>query len=258
VIEVKLPDGTPWLAHDGAEASLLYRTICEEECYATEVRAGAGDLIVDAGANIGIASLYFSRACPDAELIAIEPSCGSHEILEANVDLHGLPVSAHRCALGAERLDEVEFTFYPLMSTMSALHADPREDQRLSHMYLVNQGVDASLAAEILEGRHEPRRETVAVRTLSEILAEAPGREIAIVKLDVEGAELEVLRGIDEADWGRIGCFVGEFHGDGGMVSETRRILDEHGFGLDLRQAEFLDGSDVYDFYAGRLEVTRA
>jgi 31-O-methyltransferase len=252
MLKVELPDGTPWFAHDGAEATLLFRTICEEACYRTEVRAGAGALIVDAGANIGMASLYFSRAWPGTELVAIEPSYQSHEVLEANIALHDLPVTAHRCALGAERVDVVDFTFYPLMSTMSGLHAEPSKDSELSQLYLVNQGVDADMAAEILAGRHAAQREAVAVRTLSDVLADFPDREVAIVKLDVEGAELDVLRGIDEADWARIGCFVGEFHGDQQMLDEMRGLLDVHGFGLDIEQAAFLDGTDVYDFYCPR------
>ena len=43
-------------------------------------------LIVDAGANIGLASLYFASKYPDAKIIAIEPEASNYELLQRNVE----------------------------------------------------------------------------------------------------------------------------------------------------------------------------
>src|SRR6202012_3041239 len=41
--------------------------------------------IIDGGANIGMASVYFKNRYPKATIIAIEPDKGNAEILNANV-----------------------------------------------------------------------------------------------------------------------------------------------------------------------------
>ncbi len=43
------------------------------------------DVIVDAGANIGLASLYFANKYPDARIIAIEPEESNYLLLKKNV-----------------------------------------------------------------------------------------------------------------------------------------------------------------------------
>jgi hypothetical protein len=42
-------------------------------------------VIVDAGANIGLASIYFSNKFPDSKIIAIEPEESNLEILRKNI-----------------------------------------------------------------------------------------------------------------------------------------------------------------------------
>jgi len=41
--------------------------------------------IIDAGAHIGLVTLYFKKNYPDSEIIAIEPNPESFEILENNM-----------------------------------------------------------------------------------------------------------------------------------------------------------------------------
>lgn len=53
------------------------------------------------------------------------------------------------------------------------------------------------------------QRVPVDVRRFSEVVAELdPHAPLDLVKIDVEGAELDVLEGVDEADWARIRQFV--------------------------------------------------
>ena len=49
--------------------------------------ARAPTLIIDAGANIGMASVYFARRYPDAKIIAIEPDLGNFNILKQNAQM---------------------------------------------------------------------------------------------------------------------------------------------------------------------------
>src|SRR5258708_5068257 len=47
--------------------------------------SGTPEVIVDAGANIGFASIYFARQYPNAKIIAIEAERSNFELLERNV-----------------------------------------------------------------------------------------------------------------------------------------------------------------------------
>jgi FkbM family methyltransferase len=78
-------------------------------------------VIVDAGANIGAASVFLLEAYPEAVLIALEPDAGSFEILQRNLAYYGARAHALRtalwdrpAALGMDRgryLDGREWTF---------------------------------------------------------------------------------------------------------------------------------------------------
>ena len=80
-------------------------------------------------------------------------------------------------------------------------------------------------------------RREVRVRsmTLSQCLAVSGARAgdpIDLVKIDVERAELDVLRGIEDGDWARIGEVVLEVHE--ANVDGAVRLLEARGFGTRL------------------------
>lgn len=55
-----------------------------ERRYLEITRAGRHPLIVDAGANIGLASLFFTEAWPEAQIVAVEPAEDNFELLRQN------------------------------------------------------------------------------------------------------------------------------------------------------------------------------
>ena len=128
-------------------------------------RAGMNPLIVDAGANIGAASVYFAVTFPNARIVAIEPEASNFDVLKRNVQ--GLNV---RCVHGA----------------LAA---------RAGQSKIVDPG----------DGHWGFRTETVAAGgvpnvTLADIFAEElkPGLFPFIVKIDIEGAEADVFTGADQ------------------------------------------------------------
>lgn len=69
--------------------------------YAAIIRTGALPIIVDAGANIGAASLWFKGKYPESVIVAIEPEPGNFGILAKNAALSNqiIPIEA---AIGSE------------------------------------------------------------------------------------------------------------------------------------------------------------
>lgn len=54
--------------------------------YSAILAAGNVPVIVDAGANVGAASLWFRSAWPEATIVAVEPEAGNAKVLRRNLD----------------------------------------------------------------------------------------------------------------------------------------------------------------------------
>ena len=118
-----------------------------------------GDLFVDVGANVGSYAIWAAEL--GAEVIALEPADDTFALLEENVALNGYPIKTIRAAAGAT-LGTARFTIG--RDCVNALDPD---------------GI-----AEI------------EVVTIDSIIG---NRTIAGMKVDVEGFEIDVLRGCEQA-----------------------------------------------------------
>jgi FkbM family methyltransferase len=160
-------------------------------------------VIIDAGANIGLATLWFAATYPGAHLHCFEPESAAFALLEHNV--HHIPrARCQRAALGA-RTGEIS-------------------------LHVTENGSDHS----VFDTGIAARTDIVPSLRLGEYL-EAQGVErVDLLKLDVEGSELAVLEGLGE-HVDRVGTIVGEFHGR--LVDEGAfyRLLRHQGYGVVAR-----------------------
>jgi FkbM family methyltransferase len=119
-------------------------------------------LIVDAGAYIGLTTVFLARRFPQATVVAIEPDGSNFELLLRNT--RALPnITAIHAALWSE----------------SGL------DLRLSTS-------DRKWSTRVGVSGHGPRIRTVTVSDVLEMTGKA---RLDLLKLDIEGAELEVFAG---------------------------------------------------------------
>lgn len=172
------------------DAALIYSILLKRSEYALppEARLQPDDVkvVLDIGANIGIASLYFATSFPNAVVHAFEPEPGNCDVLDANA--RALPrILVHRFALGA---DDGELTLFD--SDDSA-----------------NLGGFSSHGA----GINPKRSKTVPVRHAGRALAELGITRVDILKVDTEGAEWEILTAMDRALLGGVRVIMGELHG---------------------------------------------
>jgi len=95
------------------------------------------------------------------------------------------------------------------------------------------------------------------MRTVSQMLREHDLHRIDLLKIDVERAELEVLQGIEEADWGKIRQIVVEVHDIGGRLEAIRTLLQERGLSaLQVAQPVTNAGSNIHIVSAVRPPAT--
>ena len=141
-------------------------------------------IIVDAGANIGMATLYFSQTFPEARIISIEPESSNFNMLVKNCGQ--LPnVTLVQGALWSEE--------------RNLMLKNPQAEKWAFSV--------AEASSSTPSGSHE-----VVALTIPGILKRLGTDHIDILKLDIEGAELDLFRNGAEAWLGSIRQIVIELH----------------------------------------------
>jgi FkbM family methyltransferase len=136
-----------------------------------------GDVCVDVGANIGYFALLASRLVGSAgHVYALEPSPEIHVALTSNLELNGaMNVTALAVAAGDK---DGEAEFYEA-------HGRNRGASSIRREHTEEDG----------EVGHRPTR--VQVRRLDSVVQHAHLARLKLVKIDVEGYELEVMQGLE-------------------------------------------------------------
>lgn len=153
--------GTPIELTDAASFIWQYRSIFEEEAYAFTPRQKP-PVIIDGGANIGLTTLYWKQQFPKAQITAFEPGPHVFDALKVNIERFGL--------------DNVELLQKGLWKEEGSLtfESDKAEGGHFSQ-YSAEDSVETT---EVPVTRLSPYLEVEL---------------IDMVKLDIEGAEVEVL-----------------------------------------------------------------
>ncbi|MBV9464759.1 MAG: FkbM family methyltransferase [Solirubrobacterales bacterium] len=166
--------------NDSSELFVLADVLCEEQYeLAEDFRPRT---ILDLGSHIGASIIYFKLKYPDASIFGYEPHPATFRKLERNVghlpDVH-LTRAAAAAGDGPVTLFEAKRTW------ASSLRADWGDEAR--------------------------GRITVQGVTLETIFRALALEQVDLIKLDVEGAELELLRADSSAE-PRAAVIVGEIH----------------------------------------------
>jgi FkbM family methyltransferase len=143
--------------------------------------------IVDCGANIGATSFLFLNAFPNARVAAIEPDRGNYEVLRKNLEQFGNRAMALQAAVWSSdttlRLVRGEFL-------------DGRE-----WTYQAKEHPDTSL-------------EAVQGKSLLTVLGELGAESIDLLKVDIEGGELDLFSNGPQSWLPRIRNVSIELHGE--------------------------------------------
>lgn len=139
-----------------------------------------GGLIIDGGANIGLTSIFLAERFPGITVVAVEPDEGNFRMLQANV----APYSRIRCVQGA---------LWNHDGTVQIADAN-----------------SADWAVRVQESPSAIDADIPAIR-LATLFDQMGVDRVDVLKLDVEGAECELL--LDAASWlPRVDTIVVELH----------------------------------------------
>ena len=190
---------------DGRSFYLQHKVIFEDEIYALDAD-GPSPVIIDGGANIGMATTYLKRRFPGATITAVEADPRIAGVLRGNVESFGFSgVKVVHAALSPGKEPVV---FY----------SNPREAEggRAGHPsdgYLVKTVVEPLDLRDLLEG------------------------PVDLLKLDIEGAEADVLfHASDRLD--RVKNLFVEYHSFADQeqkLPELLAMLKEKGFRVHIQ-----------------------
>jgi FkbM family methyltransferase len=179
-----------WSVAEGARARFHYRIGTTDELvlnsqygaprfFATGYRARETDTILDVGAHIGVFSVFAARLVPRGVVHALEPGAENFELLRKNLVVNEVGNSvAHRLALGGTT------------GTVRLYHAPGS----VGHSLYLNPGW-AAVPTEPRSTQMHPKEgfEEVSSQVLEEFLMENEIREVGYMKMNIEGAEYDVL-----------------------------------------------------------------
>lgn len=174
---------------------LALREVFAERDYELDL-AQPPERIVDLGANIGAASVFFATRWPEASILALEPD----------------PETFERLAANTRRFERVSAERLAAAGSAGELRIRPSAwGDSLTSSTIAGSGEGNPVEAVTLDG-----------------LVERCGGRIDLLKFDIEGMELELLAGAERLD--DIETLVGELHEEmmGAPVDEVARLLSGH------------------------------
>lgn len=251
-----LPDGSPVAHLNKNETDYIYREIFGLQAYLRHgISINDGDCILDAGANIGLFTVFANRLASNLRMLSFEPNPAAFACLSANAQAYGTGVKCLPLGLSSEN-KSAELTFFQGLSLLSGFYADVETEREMVKTYVMNQAPEQSenAAAEIddlIDERLQSRVVTAQLRTLSSVIAEEGIERVDLLKINVEKSELDVLKGIAPDDWRKIRQLVIEVDQAGNLEPITS-LLAQHGYEFVVEQDPLLRNTELCYVYAIR------
>jgi FkbM family methyltransferase len=168
-------------------------------------------LIIDCGANLGMAVLYFKKLYPSARIIAFEANKHIYQLLEENVK--------------ANNLNDIE------------LHNVALYDTETEISFFIDNNI-GTLLGSVRETRGGSTEMKVKTRRLSSYLMHVDA--VDLIKIDIEGAEIEVLNDLfNTAVINKSKEYIIEYHhnigNDKSVLSSFLQKFEVNGFNYTIK-----------------------
>lgn len=164
-----------------------------------------GGTVIDIGAHIGLYTMLVSGACKNTRIFSFEPASENYALLRDNITRNSLDsVKTFNLAVSGQGCRKELFL---------------SEDQAGHTLY-----------------KKSEKKESVDCVTLDEIINDNGIQKIAVLKLDCEGSEYDILKNLSDAGYEKIERICMEYHivnGDSAMLDELKKNLARRGFSVE-------------------------
>jgi FkbM family methyltransferase len=160
--------------------------------------------IVDLGANIGVSAVFMDEFFPGSRIICVEPDAGNMQMLKQNTT----------------HVQHIEYLQKAIWNENRTVYLDRGFRDGLDwSAHVTDHEADAAAAVDGI--------------TLNELIRQQGLTEIGVLKIDIEGAEIEMFRGDAHREFLAITRMLSiELHPDAGDTEPILDILRESGFAL--------------------------
>lgn len=184
-------------------------------------------LIIDVGSHIGLSILYFKKKFPKSKIIAFEPNPNVFPLLEENIIQNGLiGVEVHDVGLGL------------------------KEGKRL--LYIDSSDSNAFSTSSFHPNAWNGKQKTLPIKVRVKKLSKYLNTKCDLLKMDVEGAELEILQELVESRKIEfIQNLVFEYHPiNKNRLKKIMKLLVENHFELEIKEDK--NGDEGLIFVIGK------
>lgn len=196
--DLRLNEGSPHLRLRSDDLS-LFEIYARGSCDVDLAPLGAVRSVLDLGANVGLVTLFLAERLPGARFVCVEASPKTFALLEENLRRN----AADAIAINAAAVGEP-----------GRFHVQPG----------VRPGLDR-----VSTGPGQSGAEIEGL-TVPQLLGRAGLERVDLMKIDIEGGEVELLE--HAAEWApRVGAVLLEVHAPL-SVEEAERTLSRHGYSV--------------------------
>lgn len=263
----RLADGTDFFTPRGARLDVARVEREVAEYFQDGVGLRRGDVVFDIGANVGLFALHAARQCEgEITLYCFEPIPDIFGALSANFGTHPvLSKTRHRlfqCGLtSSDERTSIDFYYFKNIPCDSTYNIDAKrrdfEDAFHTIGMRCRERIERALpgptgrwlgnavgviVADLPKGPvgrwmfdrfMGMERVGCPLSTLANILEQEAVPHIDLLKVDVEGAELDVLLGMHDGQWKKVRQVVLEGHDKDGRLRELVSLLEARGMKID-------------------------
>lgn len=247
-----LPDGRTIAHMNASETWLIYDEIFREKIYdQPRVHLHDGATVIDIGSNIGLFLIYATDHYDRLNYFCFEPIPDTFQVLKHNREW--IRQADHRVTLMNQGVwkekDTAEFRHLPRFSCSSTMCPDDSDEQYQRAIDFTLNVFDqhpnrvlatllgylphfARVAIAKVIMKHHGRHQTIRceLTSIGDILKDHSINEVDYLKVDAEGAEIEILNAVSRDDWLRIKQVVVETHRGNDAMNQVEQILRNQGF----------------------------
>lgn len=162
VVKSKVFKNDIFLRTDQSDPFIFEQVFCEQQYNYGHLLKNKKGWIIDAGANVGMAAIYFSNLYPDAKIICLEPDGDNFNLLKKNTKNY---------------------------SNITTLHAALWHKSEI--LNITNKSEKS--AGYMIGSANGNTSDQIKSKTVIELMEEFKMNDIALFKIDIEGSEKELF-----------------------------------------------------------------
>jgi len=250
--QVTLPDGRVIAHMNASETWLIHDEIFGEKIYEQHgVALRNNATVIDIGSNIGLFLLYATDRYERLKYFCFEPIPDTFAVLSHNRTLirdAGHQVVLNNQGVWKEKSTAV-FRHLPRFSCSSTMCPDDSDEQQQRALDFTLNAFDqhpnrflsttlgclpnfvrVAIAKRLM--KHHGKQQTIQceLTSIGDLLRDHQIDHVDYLKLDAEGAEIDILEAVSDEDWTKIQQIVVETHRGDDAMRRVEQILHDHGF----------------------------